>query len=146
MTPRLRSGQASQPPRLAVALLNRVVPQEEPLTGDLVEEFAAGRSRAWFWRQAIAAAALTAFRRSDEVRPLRLIDGVPARVPSAPATSRRTVNLTASPVAGVGGLSLAILATLVTIFVPQAWWIVLAAMAAGVVLGVVLIAIRRTRA
>jgi len=137
---------SSQPPRLALALLNRVVPQEEPLTGDLVEEFAAGRSRVWFWRQAIAAAALTAFRRSDEVRPLRLIDGVPARVPPAPATPRRTVNLTASPVAGVGGLSLAILAALVTIFVPQAWWIMLAAMAAGVVLGVVLIAIRRTRA
>jgi len=34
----------SQPPRLAVALLNRVVPEEEPLTGDLVEEFAAGRA------------------------------------------------------------------------------------------------------
>ena len=147
MTPRLRSGQASQPPRLAVALLNRVVPQEEPLTGDLVEEFAAGRSRAWFWRQAIAAVALTAFRRSDEVRPLRLVDGAPARVSSATMVRpRRSVNITGSPIAGVGGLTLAVLVVLMTVVVPQAWWIVLAAMAAGVVLGVVLIAIRRTRA
>ena len=147
MTPRLRSGQASQPPRLAVALLNRVVPQEEPLTGDLVEEFAAGRSRAWFWRQAIAAVALTAFRRSDEVRPLRLVDGAPARVSSATMVRpRRSVNITGSPIAGVGGLTLAILVVLMTVVVPQAWWVIAAAALAGVIFGVVLIAIRRTRA
>ena len=145
MTPRLRSGQDPQPPRLALALLNRIVPQEEPLTGDLVEDFAAGRSRAWFWRQAIAAAALSAFRRSDEVRPLRLVDGAPARVPAtATAAPRRTVNLGASPVAGIGGLTVAVLLVLMTMVMPQAWWLVAAAIAAGVVFGVVLIAIRRT--
>lgn len=144
MTPRLRSGQDPQPPRLALALLNRVVPQEEPLTGDLVEEFAAGRSRGWFWRQAIAAVALTAFRQSDEVRPLRLVDGAPARVPATATAPRRTVNLSASPVAGIGGLTIAVLLVLMTMVMPQAWWLVAAAIAAGAVFGVVLIAIRRT--
>jgi hypothetical protein len=137
----------SQPPRLAVALLNRVVPQEEPLTGDLIEEFAAGRSRAWFWRQTVAAVALAAFRQSDEVRPLRLLDGAPARVAAtATAAPRRAVNLSASPVAGIGGLTVAVLLILMTMVMPQAWWFVAAAIAAGVMFGVVLIAIRRTRA
>jgi len=134
-----------QPPRLALALLNRVIPQEEPLTGDLVEEFGAGRSRAWFWRQAIAAAALSTFRRSDEVRPLRLIDGAPARVSSATTVRPlRSVNITGSPVAGVGGLTLAVLVVLMTVVVPQAWWVIAAAALAGVIFGVVLIAVRRT--
>jgi hypothetical protein len=136
-------------PRLALALLNRFTPDDEPLTGDLLEEYAAGRSRAWFWRQTIAAVALTMLRRSDEVRPLRLVDGVPARVsPLASAATiapRRTVNLTASPIAGIGGLSLVIMGTLVTIVMPQAWWLVAAAALAGVIFGVVLIAIRRSR-
>lgn len=140
---------STQPPRLALALLDRFVPDEEPLAGDLIEEFAAGRSRAWFWRQAIAAAALAVFRRSDEVRPLRLVDGAPARMPLPSTTTgapRRTVNLTASPVAGIGGLSLVIFAAIMTIAMPQAWWIVLGAMLAGVALGIVLIAVRRRRA
>jgi hypothetical protein len=139
---------STQPPRLALALLNRFVPDEEPLAGDLIEEFAAGRSRAWFWRQAIAAAALAVFRRSDEVRPLRLVDGAPARMPVPSTTTgapRRTVNLTASPVAGIGGLSLVIFAAIMTIAMPQAWWIVLGAMLAGIVFGIVLIAVRRSR-
>lgn len=43
MTPR-------RPPRLAVALLERFVPDNEPLTGDLLEGWGE-RSDAWFWRQ-----------------------------------------------------------------------------------------------
>jgi hypothetical protein len=49
-------------PRFATALLVRFGSQEEPLLGDLVEEYAAGRSRAWYWRQALAAVALGAMR------------------------------------------------------------------------------------
>lgn len=42
---------AGQPPRLALALLERYVPDNEPLVGDLLEAFI-NRSDAWFWRQA----------------------------------------------------------------------------------------------
>jgi len=117
-----------QPPRLALALLSRFVPDDEPLAGDLIEEFEIGRSRAWFWRQAFAAILTRWLTPSDEYRPIVL---------------PRTVNLSASPAGlGVGGLSLVVLASLVTVVMPQAWSIVVLGVAAGVAFGVVLIAIR----
>ena len=45
---------ARQPSRLAVALLECCVPDNEPLTGDLIEA-ARDRGRAWFWRQVLLA-------------------------------------------------------------------------------------------
>ena len=45
---------ACQPPRLALALLERCVPDNEALIGDLVEAFVK-ESNAWFWRQALFA-------------------------------------------------------------------------------------------
>jgi hypothetical protein len=42
------------PPRLAVALLERFVPDHDPLTGDLLEEWSR-RTNAWFWRQVLSA-------------------------------------------------------------------------------------------
>ena len=46
-----------KPPALATILLNRLGPRDEGIVGDVYEEYEAGRSRAWFWRQAIAAVA-----------------------------------------------------------------------------------------
>jgi hypothetical protein len=43
-----------QPPRLAIALLERCVPDNEPLAGDLLEA-SRERSRAWCWRQVLLA-------------------------------------------------------------------------------------------
>jgi hypothetical protein len=45
-----------RPPRLALALLERWIPDNEPLAGDLLEA-SRQRSRAWFWRQVLLAIA-----------------------------------------------------------------------------------------
>jgi len=58
----------------------------------------------------------------------------------------KPVNLTASPVNGVGGLAVAALALLMTLVMPAAWWLLLGSSAAGIVLGGVMIARQRMRA
>ena len=135
-----------QPPRLAVALLNRFLPDNEPLVGDLLEEFAVRKSRVWLWRQVVLALLMDAFRNRVEVRPLKLVDRPPLEVMRPdirPWTRTRTVNLTGSPLPGVGGLSLVILVTLMTIVSPQLWWLVLLTVLAGLVLGLALVFMRR---
>ena len=54
------SRQESHPPRLALWLLRRTCPgnHSQALAGDLVEQYSAGRSPAWFWRQVLIAIAL----------------------------------------------------------------------------------------
>ncbi len=132
-------------PRFALALLERLVPYSEAVAGDLVEEFERRQSTVWFWLQVLAAIATASFARGAEIRPLRLVDLQPA---DALERSRRMnlrfppVNLSASPVSGVGGLGLVILAGLVTLVMPAAWWLLLASALAGVVLGIAVIAMR----
>ena len=46
-----------RPPALARILLNRLGPRDQSLVGDMYEEYAAGRSRAWLWRQVIGSIA-----------------------------------------------------------------------------------------
>ena len=132
-------------PRLALALLERFVPDGEPLAGDLVEEFERRRSTAWFWFQVLAAIATASLARRGEIRPLRLVDLQPAdAVERARRASIRfnRVNLSASPVSDVGGLGLVVLGSLVTIVMPAAWWLLLASALAGVLLGLAIIAVR----
>jgi hypothetical protein len=138
-----------QPPRLALALLERLVPDSAPLAGDLIEEFERRPSRAWLWCQVLAAIANASFKRPGDIRPLRLTDLQPA---DAQERSRRMsvrfrpVNLTASPLPGIGGLGLVALSLLVTVVAPGAWWALFASMLAGVALGVVMIAMHRRKA
>ena len=131
------------PPRLALALLERFVPDSEPLAGDLVEAFAAHPSTMWFWGQTLGALVTAAWAaRTGEIRPLRLVEVQPA---DAIERTRRfglrfpAVNLTASPLPGVGGLGLAIFAGLVTLFTPAAWWALFGTAVAGCALSGVLI-------
>ena len=48
---------ARRPPRLASFLLERLAPGNDPLRGDLEEEFASGRTSAWYWAQVMSAIA-----------------------------------------------------------------------------------------
>lgn len=137
-----------EPPRLALRLLEHAAPDGAPLAGDLVEEFQRGHSRVWFWWQVVAAIWIATSRRSKDIRPLKLVDLQPS---DAAERSRRMsirfrpVNLTASPLYGVGGLGLVALSLLVTLVVPGVWWLLLASSLAGALLGIVMIAMRRHR-
>lgn len=52
---------STTPPRLAVWLLEHLIPGErnDALAGDLLEEFRSGRSAAWYWRQVLSCIAIT---------------------------------------------------------------------------------------
>src|SRR5215510_1823654 len=52
----------SEPPKLATALLRRVVANQPALVGDLLEQFRLGRSRWWYWRQVLALLGCTSWR------------------------------------------------------------------------------------
>jgi len=138
-----------QPPRLALALLERFVPDSGPLAGDLIEEFERHPSRAWLWWQVLAAMATEFFKRPQDIRPLRLVDLQPADAQERARWFRmrfRPINLTASPLPGIGGLGLVVLSVLVTVVAPGAWWALAASVLAGIGLGIVMIAMRRHKA
>lgn len=134
---------AAAPPRLALALLLRRVPANEPLVGDLLEQFAVRRSRVWFWRQVLLAIVVAARQRSDVRHPLHLADDlleepIPTRLPG-------TVRLSASPLPDVGGLGIVVLLVIVAMVRPDAWWMGVSAVLGGAVVGVVLVVVRRRR-
>lgn len=52
------------PPRLATTLLNRFA-ANDPLAGDIQEEYRSGRSVVWYWRQTLMAVAIALLRRGD---------------------------------------------------------------------------------
>jgi hypothetical protein len=131
-------------PRLALALLEHFVPDNDALAGDLLEDFERRQSSGWFWWQVLTAIAMACVERPAEIRPLRLVELQPS---DAQERSRRLglssgpVNLSASPLSGVGGLGLLVLAVLVSLVVPGAWWLLLGSTLAGVLVGAVLIAV-----
>ena len=128
--------------RLAIALLERLVPDSGPLAGDLLEECARRRSLVWLWWQVLAVAATPLLDRSDEIRPLKLVDLQPV---DAIERSRRLslqamqVNLTPTPLQGVGGVTLAVVVVVLAEIASLLWWVVLASIVAGTALGLLLI-------
>jgi hypothetical protein len=135
----------SDPPRLALALLRRFLDDNEPLAGDLIEGFAVRRSRVWFWREVLVAIAMQMMQRRAPERPLGLTNGAlsPTDAPLRNAVMRRPINLTASPVPGIGGLGLVALGVLVAVVDPKAVWIFIPAVVGGVAFGVALLLVRR---
>ena len=132
-------------PRTPIALLEWLVPGSGPLAGDLVEEFDRRQSVAWLWWQVLAAIAALFFEQPVEIRPLRLVDEQPIEAMERTGEWNRrfrNINLSASPVPGVGGLGLLVLCLLVTLVMPGAWWGLLGSTVAGVALGCALIARR----
>ncbi len=144
-------GPRRQAPAAAVWLLEHFLPEDEALLGDILEEFEHGQAAGWFWLQAIVAVGMSIVRRDRgvEIRPLRLVDMPPV---DAIERSRRTImtfppiNLAASPVPCAGGLTIVALTMWVTYEAPQAWWMVVASAAAGVLLGACLIVMHRPAA
>lgn len=52
------------------------------------------------------------------------------------------INISGIPVAGVGGLGLVAIAVLITMVMPAAWWLMVAGLVGGVVIGAALVAAR----
>lgn len=124
------------PPRAAVYLLHRFLPDNEPLVGDLLEEFDRRRSRAWFWKQTVFAIVLPRLHGPAEIRPLRLVDErLTPLAMVGQSRLRPIVNLTASPIHGTGGLGIVSLLLLSTALEPGMWWLVVFGVVAGIALG-----------
>jgi len=64
-----------KPPRLATTILMRLARRNESIVGDLFEEYAAGRSRAWFWQQVLSAVIFGAVREIGD-HPFRAVGAV----------------------------------------------------------------------
>ena len=67
----------TEPPSLATKLLESLVPQRtsEALLGDVIEQYAGGRSRTWYWQQVILALVISAGRegRTSKLQAVRAI-------------------------------------------------------------------------
>jgi hypothetical protein len=136
---------ASQPPKVALALLRAAAADDEPLAGDLLEEFHAGRSRRWFWRQVLRAVVTAGVRRRRRVSPILGLNQSPMVRPDMrlPLLDPATINLSGIKVRGIGGLGLIAIVGLVTVVMPAAWLLLVIGLVGGVVLGAIKVVRRR---
>jgi hypothetical protein len=131
-----------------LALLERILADDGPLVGDLLEEFERRRSYPWLWWQVLGALVTRAFAPPPDIRPLRLVDDQPVEAMMRTHRLRMRfgpVNLSASPSSDVGGIGLLLLTAHVSVTAPGAWVGLLAAMIGGVGLGFVLVSLRIRR-
>jgi hypothetical protein len=125
-----------EPPRLAIALLHRFIPDNEPLVGDLLEGFAVRQSRVWLWREVIAAIVMGSVQPRDREHPLGLESAATDVLPET-----RTAPLPAN-----GRLGLFALILITALAGAQVWWFFVPAIAGGAALGVALTLFRRRAA
>jgi hypothetical protein len=131
---------------LALWLLGHLAHRNEPLAGDLLEQFRSRRSALWLWSQLLFAIAMGSFRQPRVPVALNLtpIDPVVAEWLISRRLTPRRVNLS-SPVEGVGGLGMMVMGLLLTTVVPDVWWFVVGGIVCGLALGMTLAYRRRHR-
>jgi Flp pilus assembly protein TadB len=111
-----------EPPRLALSLLRRYVPEDDPLVGDILEVYAARPSRVWFWRQALGALVRSLRKRDGEIRPLRLVEEQPLEaIERTLQVHRRYRDISPTPNPLPASLGLVLLAGLITAVAPILW-------------------------
>jgi len=135
------------PPRLGAAILHRLADRNEALAGDILEGFRIKQSRLWFWREVIGAILTGAFRRSIEVRPIKLVD-FPSLPPvhehfAAKRIRLQTLGLSASPVSGISGWTIVTLIALISALEPALWVMLAMGMGVGVAIGIGRVLYRR---
>jgi hypothetical protein len=138
----------SEPSWFAAVLLRFVASENDALAGDLTEELRSGRSRRWFWLQVFRAAAVVLWsKRKPTPAVVRLVTTTPYDRPDRTLglLDPATINLSGTKVRGIGSLGLLSMIMLVTIVMPQAWFLVLTGLAGGIVVGIVLVRRRRDR-
>lgn len=131
-------------PRLALSVLRLLAHRNEPLAGDLLEEFQRRQSPVWLWYQLVLALLLGSFHQRHVPVALNLtpIDPIVAEWLMSKRLPPRRVNMS-SPVEGVGGLGMMIFGLLLSSVVPDVWWFVMGGIASGIVLGTAKVYARR---
>ena len=135
------------PPRLGADILHRLADRNDALAGDILEGFRIKQSRLWFWRELIGAILTGAFRRSIEVRPIKLVD-FPSLPPvhedfAAKRIRLQTLGLSASPVSGISGWTIVTLIALISALEPALWVMLAMGMGVGVAIGIGRVIYRR---
>jgi Flp pilus assembly protein TadB len=134
------------PPRLALSLLRRYVPDDDPLVGDMLEVYADRPSRVWFWRQALAAVLRSLRKRDGEIRPLRLVEEQPLEaIERTLQVHRRFREVSPTPNPLPASLGLVILAGLITAVAPVLWALLFLSMIAALGLAWLLVRMHRRR-
>ncbi len=130
----------------ALWLLGQLAHRNEPLAGDLVEQFRRGRSAPWLWSQLLLAIAMGSFRQARGPVALNLtpIDPIVAEWLVSRRLTPRRVSMS-SPVEGVGGLGMMMMGFLLSTVVPDVWWFVMGGITCGLGLGMTLAYKRRHR-
>jgi len=136
-----------QPSLPTRAVLRLLAGCNEPLIGDLLEEFRRGRSEGWLCGQLLLACANGSLQRRQAPVALNLTptDPVVAEWLMSKRLPARPINLSA-PGEGIGGLGLMVLGILLTSVVPDVWWFVVGGIGSGVVLGTAKAYVRRNHA
>jgi MFS family permease len=131
---------------LALWLLNHLAHRNEPLAGDLLEQFRVRRSVWWLWSQLLLAIALGSFRQSHTPAALNLnqLDPIVLEWLVDRKLAPRRVTM-GSPVEGVGGLGMMLIGFLLSTVVPDVWYFVMGGIICGVGLGLTLAYRRRLK-